>query len=43
MVFLAAGNEIRQLEDLTQADFGRAPERFLLSARTKLITENFEQ
>ena len=37
--FLAAENENRQLEDLPQADFGRVPERFLLSVRTKSITE----
>ena len=41
MVFLEAENENRQLEGLPQADFGRVPERFLLSVRTKSITENF--
>ena len=38
--FLAAENENRQPEDLPQTDFGRVPERFLLSVRTKSITEN---
>ena len=33
MAFLAATNENRQLEDLLQADFGRVPERLLLSVR----------
>ena len=37
-----AWNENRQLEDLPLADFGRLPERLLLSVRTKSITENFE-
>ena len=41
MPFLAAKNENRQLKDLPQADFGRVPERFLVSVRTKSITENF--
>ena len=41
MAFLAAGNENRQLEDLPQADFGRFPERLLLSVRKKSINENF--
>ena len=41
VVFLEAENENRQLEGLPQADFGRVPERFLLSVRTKSITENF--
>ncbi|XP_066030914.1 uncharacterized protein [Pocillopora verrucosa] len=31
MGFLAAENENRQPEDIPQADFGRVPERFLLS------------
>ena len=39
--FLAAENENRRLEDLPQADFGRGPKRFLLSVRTRSITENF--
>ena len=34
MGFLAAENENRQPEDMPQADFGRVPERFLLSVRT---------
>ena len=33
MAFLAAANENRQLEDLLQPDFGRVPERLLLSVR----------
>ena len=37
MAFLAANNENRHLEDLPQADFGRFPERLLLSVRTKSI------
>ena len=41
MAFLAAKNENRQLEDSPQADFGRVPERFLLSVRTKSMTKNF--
>ena len=41
MAFLEAENENRQLEGLPQADFGRVPERFLLSVRTKSISENF--
>ena len=41
MEILAAENKNRQLEDLPQADFGRLPGRFLLSARTKSITDNF--
>ena len=41
MTFLAAENENRQLEDLSRADFGRVPERFLLSARANSMTENF--
>ena len=40
MVFLAAENENRQLEDLPQLNFGCVPERFLLSVRKKSITEN---
>ena len=39
--FLSAKNENRQLEDLPQADFGRLPERLLLSVRTKSVNENF--
>ena len=41
MAFLAAEIENRQLEDLPQADFGRVPKRFLLSVRTKSMTEGF--
>ena len=41
MAFLAAENENRQQGDLPQANFGRVPERFLLSVRTKSITKNF--
>ena len=41
LVFLSAENENRQLEDLPPADFGRLPERRLLSVRTKSINENF--
>ena len=41
MAFLAAENENRQLEDLPQADFGRVPERFLLTVRSNSITDNF--
>ena len=36
-IFFAAENENRQLEGLLQADFGRLPERFLLSVRIKSI------
>ena len=39
--FLAAENENRQLEDLPLADFGRLPDRLLLSVRIKSINENF--
>ena len=41
LAFLSAENENRQLEDLPLADFGRLPERLLLSVRTKSINENF--
>ena len=41
MAFHTAENENRELEDLPQADFGRVSERFLLSVRTKSMTENF--
>ena len=38
MAFLAAENENRQLEDLEDlADFGRLPERLLLSVKKKSI------
>ena len=39
--FGASENENRQLEDLPLADFGRLPEKLLLSVRTKSINENF--
>ena len=41
LAFLSAENENRQLEDFPQADFGRLPEKLLLSVRTKSINENF--
>ena len=41
LAFLSAENENRQLEDFLLADFGRLPERLLLSVRTKSINENF--
>ena len=41
LAFLSAENENRQLEDLSLADFGRLPERLLLSVGTKSIDENF--
>ena len=41
VAFLSAENENRQLEDLPLDDFGRVPERFLLSVRIKSIAENF--
>ena len=41
MAFLAAENENLLLDDLPQADFSRVLERFLLSVKTKSITENF--
>ena len=41
LAFLLTENENRQLEDLPPADFGRLPERLLLSVRTKSINENF--
>ena len=37
----AAENESRQLKYLPQVDFGSVPERFLLSLRTIVITDNF--
>ena len=40
MAFIVAENKDRKLEGLLQADCGCVPERFLLSARTKSITEN---
>ena len=41
LAFLSAENENRQLEDLPLADYGRLPERLLLSVRTNSINENF--
>ena len=41
MAFLAAPNKNRQPVDLQQIDFDLIPERFLLSVRTKSITEFF--
>ena len=41
MAFLAAENENRQLKDLPQADLSRVPEGFLLSVRTKSLSEDF--
>ena len=41
LAFLSAENENRQMEDLSQADFGRLPERLLLTLRTKSINDNF--
>ena len=41
LAFLSAENENRRLEDLSLADFGRLPERLLLSVGTKSINENF--
>ena len=40
LAFLAAENKNLQLEDLTQAEFCCVPEKFLLSVRTKSVTEN---
>ena len=42
LAFLLAENENRQLEDLPLANFGRLPDRLLLSIRTNSINENFE-
>ena len=41
MALLKAENENGQLVDMPQVDFGRVPERVLLSVRTKSIIENF--
>ena len=41
LAFLSAEDEIRELKDLSLTDFGRLPERILLSVRTKSIKENF--
>ena len=40
MAFLTPENKSQQLEGFPQADFGCVPQRFLLSVRTKSITEN---
>ena len=41
LTFFAAENKNRQPEDLPLTDFGRLPERLLLSVRTKSINENY--
>ena len=41
LAFLTAEKENLQLEDLPLADFGRLPERLLLSVKTKSINKNF--
>ena len=41
LAFLSGENENRHLEDLPLADFGRLPERLLLSVRDKVKNENF--
>ena len=41
LAFLSPKNENRKLENLLQADFGRLPERLLLSVGTMSINENF--
>ena len=41
MALLTAISENRQLKDLPRADFGRVPEKFLLTVRTKSVNENF--
>ena len=41
MALLKAMSENRQLKDLPQAEFGRVPEKFLLTVRTKSLNENF--
>ena len=41
MAFVVAENGNRQLEDLSQADFGCLLERLLLSVSKKSINENF--
>ena len=41
LAFLSPENENRKLENLPQADFGRLPERLLLSVGTMSINENF--
>ena len=41
LAFLSAENENQQLEDLPPADFGRLPEKLLLSVWKNSIYENF--
>ena len=41
LVFLSAEDENRQLENLPLADFGRLPEKLLLSLKIKSINGNF--
>ena len=41
LAFLSAENENRPLGNLPLTDFGRLPERLLLSVRTKSLNENF--
>ena len=41
LAFLSAEDENRQLENLPLADFGRLPEKLLLSLKIKSINENF--
>ena len=41
IIFLSAEDENRQLENLPLADFGRLPEKLLLSLKIKSINENF--
>ena len=41
VAFLSAENKNRLPDDLLLADFGRLPERLLLSVRTNSINENF--
>ena len=41
LAFLSAKDENRQLENLPLADFGRLPEKLLLSVKIKSINENF--
>ena len=42
MAFITAENEKGLMEDLPKPNSGHVSERFLLSVRTKSITENFE-
>ena len=41
LAFRSAENENLQLENLPLEDFGRLPERLLLSVRTNSINEDF--